>query len=351
MSVLAIHSRISYERKAFDSTVREMKKSYMKKLLLRGIGIGIFVYLLGWVVDIAELGRVLRHFNPWAFVYVLPFHLGLWALRVLRWRILLRNEEIDLPFRDVMALAASGFFIGCLTPGRLGEFSKVKFLMNAGYSFRGSFMSSLLERILDIAALFFYVLFAAAVCWKALPDTLVFYLVLIALGFLGIGAAYGMRRKLKDILLSRIPESAAGSVEEKLRILGHSVHATRGNQRGWLLGYSLAMWGLNHIIIYLFFRGAGFSLPLYYSFAFSTIGSLAALIPVSIYGMGIRESMMIGMFTLIGFAPDEAKTAGFVFGLMFVLLFIYHTLWGLIWWVSPAMQRFLTGTQRDERLC
>ncbi len=312
----------------------------MKKIGLRCIGIAIFVYLLGWVVDTAELGRVLQHFNLWVFLWVIPFHLGLWGLRILRWQILLENEGIQLPFIDVLALAASGFFIGCLTPGRLGEFSKVKFLMNAGYPFRGAFMSSLLERILDIVALLFYVLFAAIVCWQALPDTLIFYLSLMVLGGMGMVGAYAGRRTIKSILLSRIPESLAGGVEEKLRILSFSIHATRGGQRWKLLGYALAMWGLNHIIIYLFFQGAGYSLPIYYSFAFSTIGSLAALIPVSIYGMGVRETMMIGMFSLVGYTPEAAKTAGFVFGLMFVLLFIYHTLWGLLWWMSPIMQPY-----------
>lgn len=314
----------------------------MKKFYLRLIGIGLFVYLLGWVVDAGELWNVLQRFNPWTFFYVIPFHALLWALRVRRWQILLHNEEIDLPFWDVLAVAASGFYIGCLTPGRLGEFAKVNFLMNAGHSFRGAFMSSLLERLLDVAALFFYVLFAVWVCWDALPDAMVFYVILIALGAGLLAAAFLFRRTLKTMLLRLIPESIAGGVEEKLRIFAHSINAARG-PGGWrLMAYALAMWGLNHIIIYLFFIGAGYDIPLYYSFAFSTIGSLAALIPISIYGVGVRESMMIGMFSLVGYSPGEAKTAGFIFGMMFVLLFLYHTIWGLIWWSSPIMQKYFS---------
>jgi glycosyltransferase 2 family protein len=312
----------------------------MKKALLRSIGIGIFAYLLIYVIDISELAKVLRSFNLWVLVYVLPFHFSLWTLRVLRWKILLKNEDIDLPFFDILAIAASGFFLGCMTPGRLGEFAKVKFLMNAGHPFRGAFMSSLLERFLDLAALFFYVVFAVVVCWDVLPDALLFYLLIAMLGITGLLTAYIQRRRIKNIILQLIPETVSGNVEEKLSILSYSINATRGNQRLVLLGYSIAMWGLNHIIIYLLFHGAGYTLPIYYTFAFSTLGSLASLIPISIYGVGIRESIMIAMLPLVGYTPADAKTAGFMFGFMFVILLIYHTLWGFIWWMSPIMQRY-----------
>lgn len=317
----------------------------MKNFFLRSIGIGILVYLLGWVVDTAELETVLRHFNLGALLYILPFYFALWTIRVFRWQLLLTSENIHLPFWDVMALSASGFYLGALTPGRVGEFAKVNFLMNAGHSFRGAFMSSLWERFFDIAALFVYVLFAILICWKALPDTLIFYSILTAIAAAGLGAAYALRRQIRNAILRAIPESIAGNVEEKFNILSRSLNALRGNRIWILFGYTLAMWGLNHFMIYLLFRGVGYSISILFSFAFSTIGSLAALVPVSIYGVGVRESMMIGMFSLVGYTPGEAKTAGFVFGMMFVLLYLFHTLWGAIWWVSPTMQNYFTRKQ------
>lgn len=314
----------------------------MKKILLRSVGLLILVYLLGWVVDLPQVGAVLLHFNRWMLLSILPFYISLWTLRTLRWQLLLQGEEIDLPFGDVMVLAASGFFIGSMTPGRVGEFAKVNFLMNAGYSFRGAFLSSLWERIFDMAALFFYVVFAVIVCWKAAPNTMIFTLCAGGGGCIGLSAAYAFRRRIKAMILRIIPESIAGSVDEKLSILSRSIRTLQGRRFWIVMGFSLAMWGLNHCMIFLLFRGAGYEISILFSFAFSTIGSLAALVPVSIYGVGVRESMMIGMFSLVGYDPSIAKTAGFVFGMMFVLLFICHTLWGLLCWLSPAMEKYFS---------
>ncbi len=313
----------------------------MKSGLTRLIGVAILAYLLLWVVDLGELARVLRGFDPWALVMVLPLHFALWAVRTRRWQILLRNEAIEIPWRDILAVSASGFFLGCLTPGRLGEFAKVKFLMNAGHSFRGALLSSLLERFLDIATLMAYVLYAMAVCWQGLPREMIVTAGAAGLAGAGLLALYGARRWIKKILLQSVPETLAGSLEEKLGVLTRAWRSITARQWIELTACSLVMWSVNHTIIYLLFTGAGYPLPLYVSFAFSTMGSLAAIVPFSIYGVGVREAMMIGLFTLEGYPVEEAQTAGVVFGLMFVVLLVYHIVWGFAWWISPITRRYL----------
>ncbi|GEM_PF-2130535 len=314
----------------------------MKSRLMRLAGVAILACLLVWVVDLAELQRVLRGFNPWALAMVIPWHVTLWVIRARRWQILLRNEAVDIPFLDTLAVSASGFFLGCLTPGRLGEFAKVKFLMNAGHSFRAAFLSSLLERLLDIATLMAYVFYAAAVCGKGLPREILGTLAVTGLAGAGLIAVYGSRRWIKKAILKSIPESLAGSLEEKWSLLTGPLRRLTAYQWTELTAGSLALWSVNHVIIYLLFTGAGYTLPLYVSFAFSTWGSLAAIVPFSIYGVGVREAAMIGLFTLAGYPAGEAQTAGVVFGLMFVVLLVYHIVWGFAWWISPVMRRYLT---------
>ncbi len=309
---------------------------------MRLIGVAILAYLLLWVVDLAELARVLRGFDPGALGMVVPLHLGLWALRTRRWQMLLRNEGIEIPWWEILAVSASGFFLGCLTPGRLGEFAKVKFLMNAGHPFRGALLSSLLERFWDIATLMVYVCYAMAVCWRGLPREVIVTAAAAGLAGAGLMVLYGTRRWIKKIILRSIPEILAGSLEEKLSVLTRTLRRFTARQWAELTVCSLAMWSVNHAIIYLLFTGAGYDLPLYVSFAFSTLGSLAAAAPFSIYGVGVREAMMIGLFTLAGYPAGDARTAGVVFGLMFVVLLVYHIVWGFAWWISPLARPYLT---------
>ena len=315
----------------------------MRSLIFRLTGIVIFIYLLVWVVDIQELGDILGSMSLILLLAVIPLHFFQWTLRVLRWRILLQNETISLSVLEIYATAAAGFFLGCLTPGRLGEFGKVKFLMNAGFPFRGAFMSSLLERLLDLVTLGIYVVFGIGICLPLLGDKVFVSTTLLVsvLVIFILGARY--RSILKKTFLKLIPESLAGSVERKIQIFIESLRSISRKQWGLIVFYSLGVWGLNYGMIYFLFSGTGFSLPLHYAFGFAALGSLAGLLPISVYGMGIREALLIGLFLLLGYSKEEAETAGMVLGLMFVVLLGYHIVWGFGWWMSPVMKRFLTS--------
>ena len=311
----------------------------LKILLFRLIGVGIFIYLIMVVVNPKELGRAFRSLDVHALLWVIPLHLLQWTLRVLRWQILLRNEGIAISFHENYAVATAGFFLGCLTPGRVGEFAKVKFLMNAGYPFRGAFMSSLLERILDLAALGVFVLLGITYCLPLFQATALAYGPVTLLLCGSIVVLFWVRSHLKALVLRLLPETLAEGVERKMNIFRDSWRAILGTQWLWIGFYSLAIWGLNYWMIHILFQGLGYSLSLLYSFSFAAFGSLAGLLPISVYGMGIRESLLIGLFALLRWpAPD---TAGILFGLMFMVLLVYHVLLGFVWWMSPAMKRFV----------
>jgi len=312
----------------------------MKSLFYKLIGVAIFVYLLGWVVDIGTLGARVGALRLSVLALVIPFHLAQWSLRVLRWQMLLRNEAIHISFWENFAVAASGFFFGSLTPGRIGEFAKVKFLMNAGASFRGAFMSSFLERVMDIFALLFYVAIGILVCRNLMLEQAYYY---FALALFLLAAPWGMycyRRTLLKLAMRMIPEKIAGGVEEKIRLCARSLKNISPNQWVAMALYSLGIWGLNYWMIFLLFRGTGYSLSLSYAFAFAAFGSLAGLLPISIYGVGVREAILIAFFFRAHY-PD-AVNAAVVFGLMFLILLIYHIILGFMGWMSPAMKRFLT---------
>ncbi|RJP25422.1 MAG: UPF0104 family protein [Candidatus Omnitrophota bacterium] len=308
----------------------------MKSILFRLIGVAVFFLLLYMFWDdLRELGQ-LQSVNPWLFLAVVPFHFGQWLLRALRWQIILRNESITISLHENFVVSVAGFFIGCPTPGRLGEFIKVKFLMNAGFSFRGAFMASLMERLLDIATLMVFVLLGLAIAYSLMPDSIVFYLAFAIFVLAIVIALYRNRVKCKTILARMIPESIAADLQQKLGVFTQSFRGLTKKQWSWITVESLLIWGLNYWMIYLLFRAAGFTISLPYAFAFAAFGSLAGLMPITIYGLGIREAVLIALFRLAGY-PQET---GLIFGLMFMVLMLYHIILGFLGWMSPWMRRF-----------
>lgn len=321
----------------------------MKKILFRFIGVAIFTYLLFGVVGANEFLNALRGMSPLMLLLVIPFHLIQWTLRIIRWQILLKDQGICLPFMETYAVAATGFFLGSLTPGRVGEFSKVKFLMNAGYPFRESFISSFIERLLDVAALAVFVLAGVVVCYSLLPAESFWYLLISALLLLGLAALVVFRDSIKRILIGKIPERVAAGMEGKLQYFTESLQRITLPQWGIMSIYSLLIWGLNYWMIYLLFLGIGQSIPLVYALAFGSFASLAGLVPFAPYGSGVREAMMIPLFALLP-NMEEPEKAGLLFGIMFLVLLVYHIALGFFFWMSPWMSRFLNKEDRPQPL-
>ena len=318
--------------------------SSLKPLLWRLAGVLLFLYLLFWKVGVDALVQSLQSIRLPYLLAVIPFHLAQWALRTLRWRTLLADEQIAFSFGELFSLSTASFFLGCWTPGRVGEFIKVKFLMNAGHSFRQAFLPTLLERLLDVLTLIVYVAVGAVFFFPHLPTSWRTYLVWILAILLVVGLLVFQRRAIQKGILRLLPEKLSGDVESRLRIFKDSL---RRLGRHWksIAWQSLAVWGLNYWMIYLLYRGAGHTLPIPVAFALAAMGSLAGLVPLTVYGVGIREALLIALFQLIGYSPAQASVEGLVFGLMFMVLLIYHVVLGFLCWLRPAMRPFLKKVQ------
>jgi len=313
----------------------------MKTILIRLLGVLLFVYLVFGYAGIDRIQTTLSQTNPLYLLGVVPFHLLLWLLRSMRWRVLLRNEQINLPLLDILAVSASGYLIGVPTPGRLGEFAKIKFLMNAGFPFRGSFMSSLIERLFDVAALGLFGGMGLLVCFTLLPENTVVYLFYALAILAGLFIIYMNRRWVYRKIITLIPENLAAGVDNKMHLFFESFFRLNTSQWFWLSIYSLGIWGINFWILYLLFTGTGLSISMHYAFAFAAFGWLAGMAPITIYGMGVREAIFLFFFPRIGYGPEEAATAAVIFGLMYLVLMLYHIVLGFVCWMSPVMGKYL----------
>lgn len=314
----------------------------MKSFLIRLVGVAIFVYLLLAVVDLPSLWAEVSSLPIAIFLLIVPLHLLQWILRVCRCRVLIRDDQVRLAFKQVFVITAASFLIGCLSPGRIAEMAKVKFLMNAGYPFRKSFLSFLVERLTDILALLVYVLLGVVVTRSLFPAPLLgACMVFAVLGVVSLLAA-PIRQRVFGIGMRCLPFKITDFLKREIDyIRGYC----RGiSTKGWTLValHSIAIWGINCVMIFVLFSASSFSLPSWIGISFTAFGSLMGLLPISIYGMGIREWMFIHILTLYGYPPEQADVAAFVFGLMYLVILVYHIVLGFFAWINPVMQPFFT---------
>lgn len=232
------------------------------------IGVFVSIALLLYAlrdVSAAELLRHLGEADPWLLlaatvVATLTFH-----LRAIRWRLLLRGANGELPFGSRYAAVCIGFMANNVLPGRLGEFARAYSLSRIEpVRLSGALASLVVERLLDAIALM--VLFVPAfflggvdeAASRTLRDlftvaVVVISLLLVIFGLLVrfpdrlLGLADTWSRRLgPDRVADRVMSILTAFVEGLGGLRDASVFA-----RAML--WSFAVWGWNAFSFYLGF--------------------------------------------------------------------------------------------------
>lgn len=228
------------------------------------VSIALLLYALR-DVSAAELLRHLGEADPWLLlaatvVATLTFH-----LRAIRWRLLLRGANGELPFGSRYAAVCIGFMANNVLPGRLGEFARAYSLSRIEpVRLSGALASLVVERLLDAVALM--VLFVPAfflggvdeAASRTLRDLFtvavaVISLLLIIFGLLVrfpdrlLGLADRWSRRLGPERVADRVMSILAAFVEGLGALRHASVFARA------MLWSFAVWGWNAFSFYLGF--------------------------------------------------------------------------------------------------
>lgn len=308
------------------------KPSPIRAWLVRGIGLVLFSVILSRV-DYRGAFRLMRAANPLtlgaAFLLIFPMV----AVKTLRWRQLQRLAGLGAGNFETSYLAyLSGMYAGLVTPGRVGEFLRVKYLTDAGAPLGPAMSTVLWDRLIDVGGLFFMGLLALAPLagdFASLFRILVGLAVLLALGtplVLRGGGALG--RRSRGWVAQRV--EALGGLGRKFREVGAGLATTLDaiGPGAWLslVGLTLVGWVVYYLQAWLLARALGIGLGLFPLLVSVTVAAVAAFLPVSISGLGTRDAAMIVLFQRFGSTGEQAVALS---ALVFVVL-IANALLGLL---------------------
>lgn len=297
----------------------------------------IVLLILLWRIDTGEVWQAWRAAHKGLLLFAVSLNFLLLFIKTLRWQVILRAQHICYPLRDAYVVFWSSIFIGAVTPGRLGEFVRAAYLNQERQVPAGRAVSSvLIDRLFDLLAL-----------------TLVGCVALAQLGF-GTNTAYwlaviGLAAVLMalSLLLHQATFNRVQKVGMRLGKIGQWMF---GNQ-GWIVdlrqsiveiaGLSLVLAACLTGVAYAVFFGQCYLLAmavdLSADFSSTTyavaLGSLVALVPVSIAGLGTREAAIIAYLGTV----DISSEAALSFSLLVFTTF--HLAGGLIGaaarWIKP----------------
>ncbi|WP_108802331.1 lysylphosphatidylglycerol synthase transmembrane domain-containing protein [Aquimarina sp. Aq107] len=301
-----------------------MTKKYLLNISfwLKFIGITLFFYLIykvGWEETFESIKKI-------SFIHIIIAVFILWLafyLKSIRWKIISNSYGIPLVQYKAFKVFFIGLFLANITPGRLGDFGRLFYIKDELPTQKIGWSSLIMDRLFDLVGLMFFSLLALFYYQfnfgvLKLPNNnigLVFSLIGVITFFLLI---YRFRGKFKRIVKPWI--EAFNS---------HNLGCSKS-----ILGFVITC--LSMIMMYGVFNYVAWAMRIEIDHLGLFLGTfvlgILTLLPVTVLGIGVRETSLIFIFQLYDLSAEDAIALSLIIFILQLISFIPGAIW---FYLSP----------------
>jgi glycosyltransferase 2 family protein len=283
---------------------------------------GWLLILFRWLAAFAVLG-ILFHFLPfavlwqaiqrltiWQFAAILLGYLLAHCVGVAKWRMVVNAAGAQLDFRTSGQCYAGGLFGALFLPSIIGgDVVRLAVGLKRSPNPAAVLAGNVADRFLDMGAQGSLILLGVLLLPGAVPASLEVQarkgvLIAVALGIVGLALALLLYRPLLSGRSVRFRRRLA-RLRYALRAVSQRPHVL---VLGWLMGV-----GIQLTLLLLTTRIAalcGLVLPLRQWLFAWPLAKLAALLPLTQGGIGVREAALVGLLSAFGAASDLVLATG-----------------------------------------
>jgi glycosyltransferase 2 family protein len=306
----------------------------MRKKTLVFIGsivltLAIFVFLF-LRIDLEAFRENASRINVvWLFIAILML-IPPYLLFAYRWKILISDYR-TISVAESFRLFLFSQSVSALTPSRLGDWGRAYFLRDKKFTLRIGTSVFIFERAMDLFFLLLYcvvgILITQGSSVQVLGIVVALATALFCILILALTLSFG-EGSLTTKLLRRLIFWRRGA-DILIGMLSYFEVVRKDKLRLFtILMSSAALWFFLLLEGYLFFWAIGYqgTIGLVTALAILPLGILVGLIPITLVGMGTRDTAFIVLFR--DYAPADVMV---LFGLLFSLRYFVPALVGLIW--------------------
>ncbi len=271
--------------------IRGKKSGYIRFALFALVTIGIF-YLLSRRIDYGKVWATLRTADRGLLLAAASFTVFFPVLAAFRWRRMLGALGYDVSFGDCVRMIMAAWPMGTITPSKSGDLMKAYYLKDR-LPVTVVLGSVLAERVMDVLVLLGLALIGCLAFGR-------WGLAAIAGGALAAGL-------LVIFLLLRlrlpVPEKYRGKIEPMLR----SLRLISGSPAllAWVILFTVLNWFASIFQMVLGYLALGVHVPVLFAAGALPLAIFVGLLPITLSGMGTRDSAIIVLFTR--YAPADVS--------------------------------------------
>ena len=283
------------------------------KFLARFVVSASILALILRSIDFRQAWQVAASAKPEFLLLALLMQFGSTAVSAYRWQWIMRNLGFGQTFRFYWDSYFKGMFFNQGLPTSIGgDALRILDVARRGFRKRDVLLGIAVDRLTGLGALLLLALAAHLIKPELLPDRVYLPIVwLLAAGSIGFASLAFLGRWS---WLGRQPGLAMLKTVSERFLLALSRH------RLLLIASSL----LVPLLAILSFFAAGWALGLRYDlltyFAIVPPALVLTVVPVSIAGWGVREGVLIGLFSLIGAERETVLMMSLAYGIMLILV-------------------------------
>ncbi len=220
------------------------------------------------------------------------------VLSTVRWQLLLRPLEFELSWWRVFRIYFTGMFFSLFLPSVVGGDGVKTYYVARGWRKAPAAIYSLLaDRGIGLAAMVVFGQLGALLVWPAIPPYLAWGVTALTLG---VYAGYFLFPRLSAPLL-RLSAKLREMPREKLFVYWAQPRSTFN---AWLV--SMPVHFLLVVTHLLMARSLGISVPVGALLLVYPLTALAAMVPISLNGLGFREAAYVALLAIFGVNQEAA---------------------------------------------
>ncbi|MBN2046983.1 MAG: flippase-like domain-containing protein [Anaerolineaceae bacterium] len=282
------------------------------------LSIGLFIWLLTQQ-DWLQIWEIISQLSVWMLILSLLVTILSRATTALRWNILLRAQQVDIPLRNVIEINFAGLFASNFLPSTIGgDVIRLFSLFNYTQNKAMALASLTLDRLLNVISYF--------LLFPSIFFTLEFPLQFKFSEIVGLSFVIPLPNKLKEF------------ISKNWRHFWDSYRLWL-NQPKELIKAMLYAWLnalLNCFSIWLITDNMGLDLSFINIIAVSWFSYFLTLLPLSINGYGLREIVITFLYTQLGVGLEQATAIAVISRLTITLASFPGAFW------LPKLMREIT---------
>ncbi len=309
-----------------DNVLRFMKMDIKK--ILPVIGLIILIYILS-TLDLPTIIEIFSNINPiysiLSFFSIVPIVL----LTNIQWQILLKKQKIHVSFLYSLKNIFIGYFYGFITPGGIGAYTRALYLKHESKAPLPKCVSNIITfNTIDFITLLLLGTIGALLLSGQFPDLfLPILVVLIIVLFLFV---FFLKKEKSKIVFTKLVQSKIfATVKDRLEDPIESFYENLPSFKDVLLPFTISIigWIVRFSELYLISKLFQIHVPYIYFILIIAVADVIAAIPISIFGLGIREGSLISLFSIFSIIPEKIVSLSLFW---FVLVWFFPSAIGAI---------------------